>query len=127
MAINLSNKYTESELAQLLVKNKDRRVSNLIASAYNFKVLLRKARTTRKAIAGDDLYDKEAIEYFIRKCRVIGPQSWIYKVLQNGDKFKGDNSWIRFLKEIRFISLSDEGTLDRIHEYAQREALSGFR
>lgn len=65
IAEKLAAKYSKEELAQLLIKNKGRRISNLIASAYNKKVMNQQIKNQKF-----DFYDFNL--------RTVGPDSWIY-------------------------------------------------
>lgn len=121
---NLAEKYTKGELATKLVERKAKRVSNLLASAYNKKVLGTGERATEYFLPPNfDVFDRQAIEYFKMKERSIGPGSWIYEILQEANEYKGKKSWHRFLESIDFVSLDDPDTLSRIFEYACNEAL----
>ena len=82
LARNLASRYTREELAQLLIKNKDRRISNLIASAYNIKIMSTEKTLTTQVVSFD---------FYEYMNRTFGPDSWIYKYLSKKEwnNFKG--------------------------------------
>lgn len=85
LAANLADKYGKDELAKLLVKNKDRRISNLLASAYN--------KSVNSKVSLEKLDDEvEYYEDFVN--RTIGPESWFYNYISTAewDKFRQESS-----------------------------------
>ena len=78
LTIALASKYTKDELAEKLVQRKDQRVSNLIANAFNKKVSVERLGSVKP-----DIYSKEyrAGAYYDFINRVFGPESWIYKYI----------------------------------------------
>ena len=82
LAESLANKYTQQELAEKLVQRKDKRVSNLIASAYNKKIM----STNSKPIT-------QEFDFYEYKHRTTGPNSWFYKYLS-------EESWKKFMNKL---------------------------
>lgn len=127
-ANSLAMAYTKEELAKKLVEKKDSRISNLLASAYNKKILVSKTRLDYLKTLGFDRYEKDAISYFVQKCKTYGPQSWIYKILENDERVNyQERAWVKFLNAVEYKGLKDPDTLDRIWEYACLEALDQLK
>jgi len=82
LARNLADKYTKIELAKLLTKNKDRRISNLLASSFNKACM---PRQDIRVVVEFDYYDYVA--------RTLGPETWLYQ-------FVNKEPWEKFKKAL---------------------------
>jgi len=116
LKMQLVKKYDKYELTDLLIKNKTRRVSNLLCAALNYKVIYGGKIVET---SNNDWYEQEAINGFVAIVKAIGPQSWFYKSLTK-------DYWKEYLEEIEFTSLSDPGTIDRIWNFEEATALAEF-
>lgn len=94
----LADKYTKPELADLLVANQHRRISNLLAAAYNVKC------STGFIEEDSNLIILE----FLR--RVIGPGSWIYEVGQQADQNGNpiDKTWDKLMRSLENKSVVEQ-------------------
>ena len=70
----LEAKYSKDELADLLLKHKDQKVSNAICGAYNQKCL-----PTNQS--NSDSEKTKVWDFYHAQRRAIGPESWFYNFM----------------------------------------------
>lgn len=135
----LVKKFAKDELANLLVKRKDQRVSNLICAAYNLKILGKptfdpmQVRLTAEEKIGRKLDDEQfsAVEHYRFKKRTIGSGTWANEVLYSTEgayKYVApkDRPWAKYVASIGGHDLSNPEVIENIWLNEQMNSLKNY-